>query len=178
MKLQLCLLGALVAIATPAWAGMDKFKHGPVITEFGAVAKVDSDLPLAPGLDYKLDFDSGKGVPEKVNLDLDSVARLINMLAASGVPMSKIHPAVVVWGPAMIDVTKQSRYGQEYDGAINPNIALVAALVAKGVPIYVCGQSAEQHDVLKSDLLPGVKMALSGMTTHAMLHQQGYLVNP
>jgi intracellular sulfur oxidation DsrE/DsrF family protein len=178
MKLRLCLLGALVAIATPAWAGMDQFKHGPVITDFGAVAKVDTDLPLAPGIDYKLDFDIGKGIPEKVNTDLDSVARLINMLAASGVPMSKIHPAVVVWGAGMIDVTRQARYEQEYGGATNPNIALVKDLIAKGVPIYVCGQSAVQHDVLKSDLLPGVKMALSGMTTHAMLHQQGYLVNP
>lgn len=178
MKLQLCLLGALVAIATPAWAGMEQFKQGPVITNAGAVARVDSDLPLAAGLDYKVDFDIGKGTPAEVNMDLDSVARLINMLAASGVPMSKIHPAVVVWSAGMFDVTKQARYGKEYGGAINPNMALVAELIAKGVPIYVCGQSAAQHDVLKSDLLPGVKMALSGMTTHAMLHQQGYLVNP
>src|SRR3954463_10922671 len=129
MKLRLCLLVGLVVIATPAWAGMDQFSYGPAIMDFGAVAKVDSDLPLAPGIDYKLDFDIGKGTPEKVNTDLDSVARLINMLAASGVPMSKIHPAVVVWSAGMIDVTKQARYEQEYGGAINPNIALVEQLI-------------------------------------------------
>jgi intracellular sulfur oxidation DsrE/DsrF family protein len=178
MKLRLCFLGALVAMSTPAWAGVDQFAYGPAITDFGAIAKVDSDLPLAPGTDYKLDFDIGKGAPEKVNTELDSVARLINMLVANGVPMSKIHPAVVVWSAGMIDVTKQARYEQEYGGAINPNIALVQELIAKGVQIYVCGQSAAKYDVLKSDLLPGVKMALSGMTTHAMLHKQGYLVNP
>jgi intracellular sulfur oxidation DsrE/DsrF family protein len=178
MKLHLCLLGAVVALSTPAEAGMDQFAYGSVIPDHGAVAKVDADLQLPPAIDYKLDFDIGKGVPEKVNTDLDSVARLFNMLAASGVPISKIHPAVVVWGAGMIDVTNQARYGQEYDGAINPNIGLVKELIAKGVPIYVCGQSAVQHDVHKSDLLPGVKMALSGMTTHAMLHQQGYFVNP
>jgi hypothetical protein len=100
MKLRLCFLAALVAIATPAWAGMDQFAYGPAITDFGAIAKVNSDLPLAPGIDYKLDVDIGQGVPGKVNTDLDSVARLINMLTASGVPMSKIHPAVVVWGGA------------------------------------------------------------------------------
>ena len=178
MKLQLCFLGALLAMASPVWAGMDQFAYGPAIKDFGAVAKVDSDLPLAPGIDYKLDFDIGEGVPGKVNTDLDSVARLINMLAASGVPMSKIHPAVVVWSGGMIDVTKQGRYDQEYGGMTNPNIALVEQLIAKGVQIYVCGQSAAKYDVAKSDLLPGVKMALSGMTTHAMLHEQGYLVNP
>jgi intracellular sulfur oxidation DsrE/DsrF family protein len=157
---------------------MDQFAYGPAITDFGAIAKVDSDQPLAPGIDYKLDFDIGKGVAGKVNTDLDSVARLINMLAASGVPMSKIHPAVVVWSAGMIDVTNQARYEQEYEGVANPNIALVEELVAKGVQIYVCGQSSVKYDVAKSDLLPGVKMALSGMTTHAMLHAQGYLVNP
>src|SRR4051812_38219371 len=55
MKLPLCFLGALVAIATPAtpaWAGMDRFAYGPAIADFGAVAKVDSDQPLAPGIDY------------------------------------------------------------------------------------------------------------------------------
>jgi intracellular sulfur oxidation DsrE/DsrF family protein len=178
MKLHLCLLGAIVAVSAPAQADMSQFAYGSVITDHGAVAKVVTDQPLAPGIDYKLDFDIGKGVPEKVNTDLDSVARLFNMLAASGVPLSKIHPAVVVWGAGMMDVTTQARYGQEYGGAINPNIGLVKDLIAKGVPIYVCGQSAVQHDVAKSDLLPGVKMALSGLTTHAMLHQQGYFVNP
>jgi intracellular sulfur oxidation DsrE/DsrF family protein len=178
MKLQLCFLGALLAMASPVWAGMDQFAYGPAIKDFGAVAKVDSDLPLAPGIDYKLDFDIGEGVPGKVNTDLDSVARLINMLAASGVPMSKIHPAVVVWSGGMIDVTKQARYEKESGGVANPNIPLVKELIASGVQIYVCGQSAAKYDVAKSDLLPGVKMALSGMTTHAMLHEQGYLVNP
>jgi intracellular sulfur oxidation DsrE/DsrF family protein len=178
MKLRLCFLGALLATATPAWAGMDQFAYGPAITNFGAIAKVDSDLPLAKDIDYKLAFDIGKGTPEKVNSELDSVARLINMLVANGVPMSRIHPAVVVWNAAMMDVTKQSRYEQEYGGASNPNIALVEELIAKGVQIYVCGQSAVKYDVAKSDLLPGVKMALSGMTTHVMLHEQGYLVNP
>ena len=178
MKLQLCLLGALVAVATPASAGMEQFKYGPAIANFGATAPVNADLPLAAGIDYKLDFDIGKGEPGKVNTDLDSVARLINMLTASGVPISKIHPAVVVWGGGMIDVTREARYEQESGGVANPNIKLVEELIANGVQIYVCGQSAAQHDVLKSDLLPGVKMALSGMTTHAMLHEQGYLVNP
>jgi intracellular sulfur oxidation DsrE/DsrF family protein len=178
MKLRLCVLGAFLATTTPAWAGMEQFAYGPAITNFGAVAKVDSDLPLTPGMDYKVDFDIGKGAPETVNSELDSVARLINMLTASGVPMSKIHLAVVVWNAAMMDVTKQARYEQAYGGATNPNIALVQALIDKGVQIYVCGQSAVKYDVSKSDLLPGVKMALSGMTTHAMLHKQGYVVNP
>ena len=47
-----------------------------------------------------------------------------------------------------------------------------------GVYIYVCGQSAAYYDVATEDLLPGVDMALSAMTAHTMLQQQGYAINP
>jgi intracellular sulfur oxidation DsrE/DsrF family protein len=46
------------------------------------------------------------------------------------------------------------------------------------VRIFVCGQSAAYYDVTTNDLLPGVEMALSAMTVHALLQQQGYSLNP
>jgi intracellular sulfur oxidation DsrE/DsrF family protein len=42
----------------------------------------------------------------------------------------------------------------------------------------VCGQSAAFNDVTNEDLLPGVHMALSAMTAHAQLQQEGYTLNP
>jgi len=46
--------------------------------------------------------------------------------------------------------------------------------ISAGVTIYVAAT-----DIMPEvNHEPGVKMALSGMTTHAMLHAQGYLVNP
>ena len=64
------------------------------------------------------------------------------------------------------------------DGAENGSAALIAALVDSGVEIFLCGQSAAAHGVDRDDLLPGVRMALSAMTQHALLQQRGYTLNP
>ena len=69
-------------------------------------------------------------------------------------------------------------YERKYPGAENPNAALVDALIKAGVRIIVCGQSAAGQGVKKTDLLPGVELALSAMTAHALLQQQGYTLNP
>jgi intracellular sulfur oxidation DsrE/DsrF family protein len=54
----------------------------------------------------------------------------------------------------------------------------VAALLGAGARIIVCGQTAAYYDVATEDLLPGVEMALSAMTVHALLQQQGFTLNP
>jgi intracellular sulfur oxidation DsrE/DsrF family protein len=180
MTIRSAVLGAaLLALAAPAAASPEQFSEGPIITGgYGAVAKIDSDLPLPAGMDYKVAFDVKTNKPGERSTGIDGAARFINMLAANGVPMSKIHPAIVLHHGAMFDVVNDARYGQEYGGGTNPTAALVRQLIAKGVPIYVCGQSAAWSNVSKADLLPGVKMALSAMTAHAVLQQQGYSLNP
>ena len=95
MKNHFATLGLIVALASPVAAQSDTFTHGPVINGFGAVAKVDPDLALPANLDFKVVFDVKAGVPGEKNNNLDSVARFMNMLGASGVPASRIHPAVV-----------------------------------------------------------------------------------
>jgi len=55
---------------------------------------------------------------------------------------------------------------------------LIKALTGKGVRIIVCGQSATYYDIENEDLLPNVEMALSAMTAHALLQQDGYTLNP
>ena len=62
--------------------------------------------------------------------------------------------------------------------ADNANVALIMALQKQGVDFYVCGQSAAYYGVKTEDLIPGVKMALSAMTAHALLQQKGYTLNP
>jgi intracellular sulfur oxidation DsrE/DsrF family protein len=47
------------------------------------------------------------------------------------------------------------------------------------VRIILCGQSAAGLGLDETaDLLPGVEVALSAMTAHALLQQDGYTVNP
>ena len=178
MKKRLSLFLLLACTATPALADQSQFSYGPVINDFGAVAKVTPDMPVPANQDFKVDFDVRTAKATERSTGLDGVARFINMLAASGVPMSRIHPAVVVHHEAVWDVVTDARYGKEVDGKPNPSAALVKQLIAHGVPVYVCGQSMAYMDVTKADLLPGVKVAQSAMTAHATLQGQGYTLNP
>ena len=100
-------------------------------------------------------------------------ARFLNMHVAAGVPEENIHLAVVVHGGAYRDLLNAESYGAE-----NPNAPLIEQLIAHGVTIELCGQTAAYRDVSEDDLLPGVTISLSAMTSHALLQQQGYTLNP
>ncbi|MAK64885.1 MAG: hypothetical protein CMF75_09160 [Maricaulis sp.] len=155
---------------TAAFAGPDAFGPGPVIPEFGPIATVEGRLEIPEGTVFRLSFDTSTGAEDDaLNSTFTSAARFLNMHAASGVPVEDIHLAIVVHGGAIHDVSTE-RAGQNAD--------LVAALVEHGVRFYVCGQSAAWYDVSSEDLLPGVDLALSAMTMHALLQADGYSLNP
>lgn len=171
------ILSALISV--PAMAGPDDFHAGPIFPEFGKIATIDSDMKLPKRLRLKVSFDAAK--PGKVgatNKSFESIARFINMHAEAGVPLKRMDVALVVHGGAAHDLAGNAHYRAKYDGASNANAALIKALTEKGVKIYLCGQSAAYHDIEKSSLLPGVDMALSAMTAHAILQQDGYTLNP
>ncbi|OYY71583.1 DsrE family protein [Sphingomonas sp. 28-63-12] len=155
------------------------FAAGPVFREFGKVAAVDADMPVPPDTMFKVAFDiSDPAKAGEMSRAIDSAARFINMNAAAGVPPANIHVALVVHGRAGFDLTRQPFYAAHNAGLANGSEALVAALLAHGVDIYLCGQSAAGLGIGKGDMLPGVKMALSAMTAHALLQQRGYTLNP
>ena len=80
---------------------------------------------------------------------------------------------MVVHGGAHRDLLTAEARGDD-----NPSAALIAQLVEDGVQIHLCGQTAAWYGVGAGDLLPGIRMALSAMTVHALLQQQGYTLNP
>lgn len=168
------LLSAVMAtaltVAAPALAGPGDFQPGPLLTEFGPVATVDSDVAIPAGHVFRVSYDTSKQSEDgALNNTLTGAARFLNMHVASGVPEGDIHLAIVVHGSAVRDVTTASA---------GPNADLVAALLEHGARIYVCGQSAVWYDIGNDDLLPGVDMALSAMTVHALLQADGYTLNP
>ncbi len=173
------ITGALaLTISTLSNAGPEAFHPGDAIPEYGRIADVDNEFPIAEGTEFQVVFDlADAGEPGDVNRGLESLARFINMHVDAGVPAEKIHLAVVIHGGAVHDVTNDAHY-EPLKEAPNANAALVAALVEHDVRIYVCGQSAAYNDVTNDDLLPGVTMALSAMTAHAQLQQEGYALNP
>ncbi len=178
MRYILSLL-LLMAGAAQALAGVDAFHPGPVIPGFGKIADVVIEQPIPEGTVFRVRFDASKGAaPGALNRTLESAARFLNMHAANGVPEDNIHLAVVLHGKAAMDVTRAAYYGPHHDGKANANAALVAALAAHGVRLYVCGQTAAYYGIRNEDLLPGATMALSAMTAHALLAREGYTLNP
>lgn len=165
--------GMLMCATLPAFAGPEAFKPGSVIEGFGATASVP-DARLSADTVFKVVFDvSEAGGPEKVSRRLETAARFLNMHAAAGVPTENMHLAIVVHGGAHKDLlTDEAR------GSVNPNAALIADLVAHGVTIELCGQTAAYYDLTEESLLPGVSIGLSAMTAHALLQQDGYTLNP
>ncbi|MCG9695855.1 DsrE family protein [Shewanella sp. Isolate11] len=176
----LLILGCGFALlSTTAVAGPEAFQPGPVFKAFGHIAKVDNQLPIPKQMKFKVVFDTSNAAkPGEVNRHLDSLARFINMHVAAGVKREDIEVALVVHGKAATDLVNNPKYVEINKGAVNGNLPLVKALTEQGVQLYVCGQTAAYFDIQNSDLLPGVKMALSAMTAHAILAQQGYSLNP
>lgn len=165
-------------LLSPAHAGPDAFHAGPVFPDFGNIADVDSQLAIPEGTIFKVVFDvAAAAKPGALNRTLDSAARFINMHVEAGVPLDNIFVAVVVHGPASQDTTTDSFYKARHDKA-NASADPISALTDKGVKIYQCGQSAAFFGIANEDLAPGVTMALSAMTAHALLQQQGYTLNP
>lgn len=159
----------LTVCTTTTHADEATFTTGPVFTEFGPVAAVDATMSIPPGTVFRHSFDvATKAASGEPNSTLMSAARFINMHARDGIAADDIQVAVVVHGQAVFDVADNQ----------SSSAALVAVLVENGVRIIVCGQSAAYRDISVDDLLPGVEMALSAMTAHAVLQQQGFTLNP
>ncbi|MDA8707797.1 DsrE family protein [Hellea sp.] len=162
-----------------AFAGIENFHKGTVITDFGEVATIDADMVIPKNAKFKISFDTVKDAkPGEINKTFNTAARFLNMHAEAGVAKKNMKLAVVFHGKGSVDVTQASYYGVKYDGVENANAALVKALTENGVRVILCGQSAAYYDISNEDLLPGVEMALSAMTAHALLQQEGYTLNP
>lgn len=166
---SLMLLPIFSVLPMITHADFSSFTTGPIIEDYGPVADIDVTLPVPDDAVFRHSFDVSKRAEDgEPNPTLASAARFINMHARVGVDVDRIEIAVVVHGTAVHDVS----------GETTSSADLVAALIDHGVSIIVCGQSAAYYNVATDDLLPGVEMALSAMTAHALLQQKGYTLNP
>jgi len=166
-------------ITLEANAQNSAFHPGEVFPEFGKVATIDTDMVIPKRVKFKVLFDADTGAPAgKLNRTLTSAARFMNMHEEAGVSEKNMKIAAVFHGSASYDLVKDASYKDKYEGTSNTNTALIKALTDKGVRVILCGQSAAFHGIKNDDLLPGVEMALSAMTAHALLQQEGYTLNP
>lgn len=178
-----CLALLASAAVQPALAQNDNFHRGTVITEFGPIATIDADMAIPDGTRFDIAFDISKAAePGDINRSFVSAARFINMQVEAGVPAENIRIALVVHGGASLDLLQHEIYakrkGLDSKASLSPNVAAIQTLLKHNVRIILCGQSAAAHDIEKDQLVPGVEMALSAMTAHALLQQQGFTLNP
>jgi len=181
MRISKIILSAFIlsALSSNAFADDKAFHSGAVITAFGKIATIDSDMKIPKRAKFKVLFDTATGAEAgQVNRTLNSAARFLNMHGEAGVSEKHMKVAVVFHGKGSFDLTTSNFYGVKYEGAENGNTELIKALTDKGVRIILCGQTAAYYDISKADLLPGVEMALSAMTAHALLQQEGFTLNP
>ena len=172
------LSAALLLTPALALAQESPFSTGPVITEFGPTATVQTDFKIPKDTQFKILFDTTEATkPGEMNKSLTTAARFLNMHSRAGVAEADMKLAVVFHSKGSFDLTKAEYYGSKYDGAENTNKAIIKALLEKNVRIILCGQTARYYGIKNEDLLPGIEMALSAMTAHAVLQQQGYTLN-
>lgn len=131
-----------------------------------------------PAQDYKLLFELDKNNPDsltgKVNTNLVEIARIINLHVASGVPIKKIFPVIVVHGPGVNAATNNEFYKEKFK-TDNPNIKLMNDLSALGAKFIACGQAMAFFEVKRENLLPLVKVSVTAKTAFSNYQLKGYV---
>ncbi|TQV89469.1 DsrE family protein [Aliikangiella coralliicola] len=169
----------LIIASFPNFAfSSDSFGTGPLLKEFGANAKVKLTHPLSKEQTFKVVFDVAEVEDETtLNRKFNSLARFLNMHVRAGVAAENIQLALVVHSKAGNGLLNEKAFKKKF-GQENPNAQLLKELMAHNVRVILCGQSAAYYQIDNQDLIGGVEMALSAMTAHALLQQEGYTLNP
>jgi intracellular sulfur oxidation DsrE/DsrF family protein len=164
----------LLVVSLPAAASGPE--TGPVIENYGPVYAVpEGSFNLKPGLKYKVLMDIGKGPddPSELNRYIESAARFLNMNNRNGIKPENLELAIVLHGSGIHAALKDEAHSEHF---VVPNSSkdLIKALAKAGVHVFVCGQSAAYNGYGEADLLPEISMAVSAMTVHVRLQQEGY----
>lgn len=175
----------LVTISLPALLqaqvtpGMQR--SGPVIESAGPTfGVVDPSFTLPEDHTYRVVWEivEGASEPDRMDPELGTVARFYNLHARHGVPNEQIQLAAVVHGGGWRALLNEEAYAERFEGGENASLRLVEELVANGVEIVLCGQTAGSREIAQEDLVPGVKIAWSAMTALHWFQSQGYTYNP
>ena len=166
----------LVLFITAPKANAADATTGPVIESYGPVYAVpEGSFNLDPNQRYKIIMDVGKGPedPSAMNRGIESIARFLNMNARNGISTDKLEVAVVLHGSAGRAALSDQAHARHFETA-NANKAMLEELSQAGVAVYLCGQTAAHRGFEPDQLLPQVTMAVSAMTVHVRLQQEGY----
>jgi intracellular sulfur oxidation DsrE/DsrF family protein len=170
--IQLCL--ALVFVSMQSMASDPV--TGPVIKSYGPVFAVpDGSFNLEPDRHYKIVMDIGSGPedPSELNRNIETAARFLNMHSRNGIKPENLELSVVLHGSGARAALTQEAHEKHFS-VPNGSRQLIEELGSAGVAIYICGQTAGYHGYGSEDLLSEVSVAVSAMTVHVRLQQEGY----
>jgi intracellular sulfur oxidation DsrE/DsrF family protein len=177
------LLAGLVSVPAtgaaqrPAVAGMTR--SGPVIESAGPSVKVDNATFVIPdGHVFKAVFEINRGDTTVVSEQLTTVARFFNIHARHGIARERLLAAAVIHGSGWMALLSDAAFGARFGGKANPSRPLVEELLANGVQLVFCGQTAGMRGVKAEELLPGGKLGVSAMSALNVFQAQGYQFNP
>ena len=179
LGLALAGLPAAARGQAPAIPGMQP--TGPRIMSGGMSIQVDDPTFVVPAdHTFRAVFEiaQGDGEGAQANPQVTTVARFLNLHARHGVPDERVHAAAVVHGGGWTALLSDEAYAARFDGKANPTRDLVQELMANGVQIVLCGQTAGARGVRREELLPGVQVSLSAMTALNLFLTRGYHLNP
>lgn len=164
------------------WEKMKAAEIFPLInaTEMSGVVPVNNQEEIPdPKTTYKLLFELTLNNPDstiqELNYGLVEVARIINLHAASGIPVKNIIPVIVAHG-GVLHALKNNEYFQKKYKIDNPNIKLIGELEKFGAKFIACGQAMSFLDIQKEAFLPQVKVSLTAKTVLSGYQLKGFVL--
>jgi len=133
-----------------------------------------------PNIDYKLlfelSFNNPDSIAKDINGGLSEITRVINLHVASGIPLKKIIPVIIVHGMALDAISNNETYRKKYK-LDNPNIKTIDELKKiTGAKFIACGQAMAFFEVKKEELLPDIKISLTAQTVLSHYQLKGYVL--
>ncbi len=153
-----------------------KTVKGKEIKDFGRFYKIKNpDLLLKKNKTYKVIFDvyTDEEDPAKINANINTVARFINMHIQQGITMDKLKIVLILHGDAIKNTLSLEAFEKKYHFS-NPNYAILKELNKAGVKTYVCAQSFTDKGFTRKELSKYVSFSLSALTALVRYQNEGY----
>lgn len=111
---------------------------------------------------------------EGVNKGLFYVRKLIDTYRRHGIAPEQVHLHLVYHCTGIAAVVNDAARRRLGVGSANPNGAILAELVERGVQVELCENTMQQKGVQPDELLPGVKLVVGAFPRLIDLQLQGF----